>query len=49
VLNAILSGKKRGSGLEGDALEGTFVGAEDTLTATVFERLSYLPDHLGPH
>ncbi len=44
LLNAILSGKKRGSGLEGESVQDTFSGAEDTLTATVFERLAYLPD-----
>lgn len=45
MLNAILAGKKRGSGLQGQALtaEGA-EGAEDVLTATVFERLAYLPD-----
>ncbi|WP_250866205.1 hypothetical protein [Caballeronia sp. INSB1] len=45
MLNAIFNGKKRGTGLEGIALKlGEAEGAEDVLTATVFERLSYLPD-----
>lgn len=43
MLNAILRGKKKGSGLEGTSLL-EFDGAEDLLTATLFERLSYLPD-----
>jgi hypothetical protein len=45
MLNAIIHGKKRGTGLEGVRLKlGEAEGAEDVLTATVFERLSYLPD-----
>ncbi|MGO4575008.1 hypothetical protein AB4Z48_03050 [Cupriavidus sp. 2TAF22] len=45
MLNAVLNGKKRGTGLEGITLRlGEAEGAEDVLTATVFERLSYLPD-----
>lgn len=47
MLNAVLAGKKRGTGLEGRRLIlGNAQGAEDILTATVFERLSYLPDVL---
>lgn len=46
MLNAILHGKKRGSGIEGESLAGDFGGAEDTLTATLFERLTYLPDEI---
>ncbi len=44
MLNAILYGKKRGSGQEGRSLIEDYEGAEDLLTASVFERLSYLPD-----
>jgi hypothetical protein len=44
MLNAILHGKKRGTGLEGIRLSEDFNGAEDTLTSTIFERLLYLPD-----
>jgi hypothetical protein len=44
MLNAILQGKKRGTGTEGIRLSEDFNGMEDTLTATVFERLLYLPD-----
>lgn len=46
MLNAILRGKRWGicqSLLDGEN-EGNFEGIEDTLTATVFERLLYLPD-----
>lgn len=46
MLNAFLKGKKRGTGAEGESLSAGFAGAEDTLTATVFERLAYLPDKL---
>jgi hypothetical protein len=46
VLNAILRSKKRGTGLEGVRLSEEFTGAEDTLTATVFERLFYMPDEI---
>lgn len=47
MLNAVLAGKKRGTGLEGQRLRlGQANGAEDVLTATLFERLSYLPDEL---
>ena len=46
MLKAILHGKKRGTGTEGLSLAESFVGAEDTLTATLFERLAYLPDEM---
>jgi hypothetical protein len=46
MLNAILHGKKRGTGLQGVRLQEEFSGSEDTLSATVFERLFYLPDEL---
>lgn len=47
MLNAVISGKKRGTGLEGARLIlGQAQGAEDVITASVFERLSYLPDNL---
>jgi hypothetical protein len=47
MLNAVFSGKKRGTGLQNQqtALE-LAEGAEDVLTASVFERLAYLPDEL---
>lgn len=47
MLNAVLAGKKRGSGLQNQqyALE-VADGAEDVLTASVFERLAYLPEEL---
>ncbi|WP_022964708.1 hypothetical protein [Halopseudomonas pelagia] len=47
MLNAVLSGKKRGTGLQNmqTTLEQA-EGAEDALTASVFERLAYLPDNL---
>ncbi|MDR2319419.1 MAG: F-box domain-containing protein [Pseudomonas sp.] len=45
MLNAILAGKKRGTGLQGQTLAAESAeGAEDVLTATLFERLAYLPD-----
>ncbi|MBD9673953.1 F-box domain-containing protein [Pseudomonas sp. PDM21] len=45
MLNAVLAGKKRGTGLEGQRrLLDQAEGAEDVLTASVFERLSYLSD-----
>lgn len=44
MLNAVLAGKKRGTGLQG-SLEAA-EGAEDVLTASLFERLGYLPDAL---
>lgn len=47
MLNAVIAGKKRGTGLEGQRLKlGQAEGAEDVITATVFERLSYLPGEL---
>ena len=47
MLRAVLDGKKRGTGLAGKQLQlGDTGGAEDVLTATVFERLAYLPDSL---
>ncbi|MHA6232974.1 F-box domain-containing protein [Pseudomonas fluorescens group sp. PF-69] len=47
MLNAVISGKKRGTGLEGTRLIlGQAEGAEDVITASVFERLAYLPDDL---
>ncbi|MGE8361681.1 F-box domain-containing protein [Pseudomonas sp.] len=48
MLNAIFSGKKRGTGLQNQqtALE-LAEGAEDVLTASVFERLAYLPNELS--
>ena len=47
MLNAVFSGKKRGTGLQNQqtALE-LAEGAEDVLTASIFERLAYLPDEL---
>ncbi|WP_412479585.1 hypothetical protein [Azonexus sp. IMCC34839] len=45
MLTAILNGKRRGTGLAGKQLSVSGLdGAEDVLTATVFERLSYLPE-----
>ncbi len=45
MLSAVLNGKKRGTGLAGKSLNlGDSEGAEDVLTATVFERLAYLPE-----
>lgn len=45
MLAAILNGKRRGSGVEGKQLGlGEATGAEDILTATIFERLIYLPE-----
>lgn len=47
MLRAVLDGKKRGTGFAGKQLQlGDTDGAEDVLTATVFERLAYLPDSL---
>ena len=47
MLNAVISGKKRGTGLEGArVILGQAAGAEDVITASVFERLAYLPDNL---
>lgn len=45
MLSAILHGKKRGTGLVAVEMQEA-EGAEDVLTATVFERLAYLPDAL---
>lgn len=45
MLSAILHGKKTGTGFAGTRLKiGETQGAEDVLTATVFERISYLPN-----
>ena len=45
MLAAILNGKRRGSGVEGKHSGlGDATGAEDILTATIFERLIYLPE-----
>ncbi|CAO3305613.1 hypothetical protein METHP14_10354 [Pseudomonas sp. P14-2025] len=45
MLAAILNGKRRGSGIEGKHSHlGDATGAEDILTATIFERLIYLPE-----
>lgn len=44
MLNAIICGKKYGSGLAGIDLREEFSGSEDILTATIFERLFYLDD-----
>ena len=47
MLNAVICGKKRGTGLEGARLIiGQAEGAEDVITASVFERLAYLSDDL---
>lgn len=47
MLNAVLAGKKRGTGLQNlQARLEQAEGAEDVLTASVFERLAYLPDNL---
>lgn len=47
MLTAVISGKKRGTGFEGSLLKlGQAEGAEDVLTASVFERIAYLPDDL---
>lgn len=47
MLAAVLNGKRRGTGFAGKQLAlGALDGAEDVLTATVFERLAYLPDSL---
>lgn len=49
MLNAIVNGKRRGSGLEGMSQRiACATGSEDLLTALVFERLSYLPDEALP-
>ena len=47
MLNAVFSGKKRGTGLQSQQVSLELAeGAEDVLTAGVFERLAYLPDEL---
>ena len=47
MLNAIFSRKKRGTGLQNQQTTLELAeGAEDVLTASVFERLAYLPDEL---
>lgn len=45
MLSAILHSKKYGSGLAGVCIEEA-IGAEDLLTATVFERIAYLPENV---
>lgn len=45
MLAAVLNGKRRGTGFAGKRLTlGETDGAEDVLTATIFERIAYLPD-----
>ena len=45
MLSAILYGKKTGTGLAGTRLKiGKTQGSEDVLTASVFERIAYLPN-----
>ncbi|MDV6343972.1 hypothetical protein [Nitrosomonas sp. Is37] len=45
MLSAVLNGKRRGTGFAGKKLMlGETDGAEDVLTATVFERIAYLPN-----
>lgn len=47
MLNAVLAGKKRGTGLQNQQSTLELAeGAEDVLTASIFERLAYLPDEL---
>lgn len=47
MLSAILHGKKTGTGLAGTRLKiGETQGAEDVLTASVFERIAYLSDDI---
>lgn len=47
MLSAILHGKKTGTGFAGVRLKiGETQGAEDVLTASVFERIAYLPDEI---
>ncbi len=46
MLNAMLHGKKRGSGVEGEDLAESFAGSEDTLTATFFEQTALLESPL---
>lgn len=45
MLSAVLHGKKLGTGFAGLQLKiGETQGAEDVLTASMFERIGYLPD-----
>lgn len=45
MLNAVMAGKRRGTGLENqEQALGLAEGSEDVLTSSVFERLGYLPD-----
>lgn len=45
MLSAVLHGKKLGTGFAGLQLKiGETQGAEDVLTASIFERIAYLPD-----
>ena len=45
MLSAVLHGKKLGTGFAGTRLKiGETQGAEDVLTASVFERIAYLPN-----
>lgn len=45
MLAAVLNGKRRGSGVAGKQLIlGSAQGAEDLMTATLFERIAYLPE-----
>ncbi len=47
MLSAVLYGKKLGTGFAGLKLKiGETQGAEDVLTASVFERIGYLPDEV---
>lgn len=47
MLSAVLHGKKLGTGFAGKSLKiGEVQGAEDVLTASVFERIAYLPDEV---
>lgn len=47
MLSAVLHGKKLGTGFAGTRLKiGETQGAEDVLTASVFERIAYLPDEV---
>ena len=48
MLQAVLHGKRRGMGTKPEFIDmaAAFSGTEDTLTATFFERLLYLPDQI---
>ena len=47
MLSAVLHGKKLGTGFAGTRLKiGETQGAEDVLTASVFERIAYLPNEV---